>query len=336
MATSLRAFNKLQIGIESTKGTLVAATRVIRGDHGFDENVETYRPDYPEAVRANVGGAGVIVAKGVDVHVETDLTAEEILWPLLTGVKGAVSPAGAGADKTWTFTPELTTAVQTVDAATVEMLQGDGTTNHFAGEAGYALTRGFKIDWGLKAPAKLSWDMFARARQTTTPTSSLVVYTTREILVSPLLSVYADTSWAGLGGTQINGIVRKATIEVMTGLEPDHDIGSARADLDYYQHKVGDIAAKLSITMAFDSVGATRFASYRANDLVYIRLKNTGNTIGSGVKTVQIDGAYRFTATPKFSADGKQVLCAFELESVYDATGTKTLEFVAINGLAAV
>ncbi|HXG36520.1 MAG TPA: hypothetical protein VNL15_06100 [Dehalococcoidia bacterium] len=335
MATSIVPFNKLQVGIESVKGTLVAATRVINGEHRFSEEQDFYRSANAIGVRANVGGAGVITRKGCMLEVASELTAEEILWPLLTGIRGAVTPTGAGADKTWTFTPQLTTAVLTIDSATLEFVRADGVTNHYYGEAGYGMTSSFKIDWAFNEVAKLAWSMFARARQTGTPTAALSPYASREELVSPLLAVYQDTTWAGLGTTQLTGIIRSASFECTTGLAPDYTL-DARADKDMVQHKVSSLKATLSLVMEFDATAASRFANYRANDIVFIRLKNTGSVVGAANKTVQIDGAYRFTATPEFSADGEQVLMTASLESVYDSTSTKTLEFVVINALAAV
>lgn len=333
--TAIWPLDKVQLGIESTKGTLLAATRLIRSNATLAEEQDLYRSDYPQGYRANVGGAGSIMRKGVTVEVETDLTAEEMLWPLLTGVKGAVTPTGAGADKTWTFSPELTTGIPTIDTATVELLHSDGTTNHYYGECGYGMTSSFKIDWAVNQPAKLSWSMFARARQTGTPTGSLVPYTTREILASNLLAVYKDTTWAGLGGTAVTGTTRSASIEVQTGFTPDYTL-DARTDVDFTQHNVGRIMATLSIVQELNAAGAATFTNYRANDIVFIRLKSTGTVVGSGVKTAQVDGAFRFTTPPAFSRDGDNVLVAYELESVLDATSTKTLEFVCINALTTV
>jgi hypothetical protein len=338
MATAIMPLDKLQLGIEvvSTKGTAVAATRLIRANSTLAEEQDYYRSDYPQGIRANVGGAGSIMRKGVMLGVETDLTAEEVLWPLMTGVLGSVSPTGGGNAKTWTFTPELTTAVTTIQSATVEMLHSDGSTNHYYGESSYCMTSSFKCDWAFNQPSKLSWNMFGRARQTDTPTGALVPYTSREILVSNSLAYYLDTTWAGLGGTQKTIVLRSASFECTTGYGPDYTL-DARTDVDFTQHNVGRIAGTLSLTMEVNSTGAAAFTNYRANDIVYIRLKNTGSAIsGGGNKTFQIDGAYRFTSTPTFSADGDVVLVTYNLESVYDSTSGKTLEFTAINTLTTI
>lgn len=338
MAASIHPFNKLQVGLEATKGTLVPGTRVIIGEHGMVEAQDFYRSPYPASVRANVGGAGVITRKGVSIDISTELTAEEILWALETGVKGGISPSTVDTTaKLWLYTPELTTGVPTIKTATVEMIRADGVTNHYYGEAGYGMTESFKIGWAYNQPATLGIKMFARARQTDTPTASLVAYPSREVLASNLLSIFWDTTYAGMGGTALTGLVRSGSIEVMTGYEPDYVL-DGRADSDYGLHKVGNITAKLSLVMEFDSVAAAKFALYRSNSLVYIRLHTTGSLIGAAtaLKYVRIDGAYRFVSPPQFSADGEQVLCTMELESVYDTTGTKTLEFSAQNLLTAI
>ena len=336
MATAIRSLRKMQMGIESTKGTLVAATRVIVGEGHLIERRQRYRSSYPRGYRANVGGAGVLTKQWSEINVETELSAEQVLWPLMTGVKGAVSGSNSNNAFTYTFTPQLTTGIITIDTATVEFMQSDGSTNHYYGESGYALTESFKIDSTPDDIAKLSWKMFGRARQTDTPTAALSAYTSLEELPGALLFVYLDTTWAGLGGTQLTGIQRAVSFECMTGLKPDFT-SDGRADKDFSKHSVNPLSAKLSITWEFDSVGASRYANYRANDIVYIRLKWTGGTAGSaGTKTVQIDGAYRFVDDPQFSYDEDQVLMAANLESVLDTTSSKTLEFTAINGLSAI
>lgn len=338
MATSIVPFTKCQIGIETTKGTLVAATRELTGNISLAENISFYRPAYPRGIRAAVGAAGVITRKGSILSYESDLSAEEILWFLLTGIKGGVTGVDSSGDVTWTFTPQLTTGVFTLDAATIEFLRGDGTTNHYAGEVGYGMTQSFKIDWSADSatdPVKLSATMFARARQTTTPTGSLVPYTTRESLVPALSKHYLDTSWAGLGGTQMTGLIRSGSIEVTTGISPSYT-ADGRSDKDFVEHQVGSLTARQQLVFEFDANGASRFGNYRANDIVYIRNQFNGSTVVAASRKVQIDGAWRFVDTPSFSANGEQVLMSANLENVYDATGTKALEFVVLNGLTAV
>lgn len=335
MATAIHPFDKVQAGIESVKGTALAATRVLVGEGVYFEEQDMYRAAYPRGYRATPGGAGTILQKRARLEMNADLSAEQILWPLLTGIKGAVTPSASASLQTWVFTPQLTTSVITLDTATIEYMQGDGTTNHFYGESAYCFTTGFKISSAFGNVPKLSWTMAGRARQTDTPTAALVPYTTLEELTHPLLKVYNDTTWAGLGGTQLATIVRSANFECMTGVMPDYT-ADGRADKDMTKHSVGSLGGKLSLVLEMDSVGAAQFTNFRSNALQYIRLIWTGRTISAGVSTVQIDGAYRFVSDPKRSSDGEQNIVTAELEAVEDDTSTKILEFTAKNALAAV
>ena len=335
MPSSIWPLDKLQAGLETVAGTLVPATRIIQANAELVEEQGLYRSDYPQGVRANPGGLGAIMWKGATMECETDLNAEEVLWPLMTGIRGAVTPTGAGADKTWVFTPQLTTGSLTLDTATIEYMHSDGSTNHYYGEFGHGQTRSIGMEWTFNEPAKLNWAMYGRARQTGTATGSLAVYTTREILASNSLAFYKDTTWAGLGGTQITGTTRSVTLDITTGLGPDYTL-DARSDKDFSTYNVGRVTATLEVVQEMNAGGAAMFANYRANDAVYIRLKNTGSVVGSGVKTVQVDGAYRFTDSPTFDRDGDVVTVTYNLESFYDETSTKTLEFTVINALTAI
>lgn len=338
MATAIYPLNKVQIGMESTKGTLVAATRLLAGDGNFAEEQDFYRSTYPAGFRATPGGAGTIMRKGFMLDFQSDLSAEEVLWALLTGIKGGVTGSVTDTSAyTWTFTPELTTAIQTLDSATLELVRSDGVTNHYYGEAGYCLTSGFTMEWAFNQIAKFSMKMFGRARQTGAPTGSLVAYTTREALSSNQLWVYLDTTWAGLGGTQLTGTVRSAKLDVNTGLTPDYTLDGS-TDVDFRDHNTGELGGRLSLLMELDAVGAARFTEWRANSLVYVRLKSLGSLAGAATakRTVQVDGCYRYVGNPVISFDGQQALVAVELEAVLDTTASKILEFTAINKLAAV
>lgn len=340
MATALTQFNRAQVGIEvvSTKGTIVPATRQIVGDHTFVEEQTFYRSPYPIAVLANVGGAGVIVRKSTLLTISTELTAEEILWPLMTGVAGSVTGSVTDTSAyTWLFTPLLTTGVKVIQSASIEFARGDGTTNHYLNTSGYGMTQSFQIDWAAPNPALLKWTMFARARQTAGLTAAIVPYPTREPLSALQLQVFWDTSYATLGNTALAGMVRSGSFVCTTGYAPDYTL-DGRADTDFGVFKVGPIVATLSLVVEFEAVAALKFAQFRLNSLQYIRLTTLGSLAGSATayKTVRIDGAYRFTTPPAFSADGAQVLCTIALESVFDVTGSKSLEFQAINKLSAI
>lgn len=333
--TAIWPLDKAQLGIESTAGTLVPATRIVQANWDLVEEMDLYQSDYPQGVRSNVGDVGAIMRKGMTVDFETDLNAEEVLWPLMTGIRGSVTPTAAGSANTWVFTPQLTTGALTIQTATVELMHSDGATNHYYGEFGHALTSRIGMSWAFNEPAKLNWSMFGRARQTGTATAALAVYPTREILASNSLAMYQDTTWAGLGTTQVTGTTRSVTLDITTGMSPDYTL-DARADKDFGTYNVGRLAATLEIVQEMNAAGAATFANYRANDKLFIRLKDTGSAVSAAVKTVQLDGCYRFTESPTFDRDGDVVTVTYNLESFYDATSGFTLLPTVINALTAI
>lgn len=333
-AVAIKPFELVQAGREATKGTLVPATRKLVGNGLLKEVVERYFSEYPRGVRASVGDYGSVVMQGVEFEMETELTDNEVLWPLLLGIRGNVTPAGAGADRTWTFTPQLT-AEPTIDTATLEFALSDGTTNHIYREAGYCMCSGFEMEWAFNQVAKLRWRGFGRARQTGSPTAALTPYSTREPLVSALTTVYIDATGAGIGGTAVAAIVRSAKHTCETGFTPDWTL-DGRADKDMVSHKWGSLKGGLQLVLELNATAATEYANWRAGTKRFIRVKNTGSTIGAGNRTVQVDGCYRLRSEPSVSYDGEYAVLTFDFEAVYDSTWTKILEYLAINEITAV
>jgi hypothetical protein len=96
------------------------------------------------------------------------------------------------------------------------------------------------------------------------------------------------------------------------------------------------LTADLDLTLELNATAATRIAAFRTNTTQFIRLKFLGSNVSAASRYVQIDGAYRYTSPPAFSAAGQSVLVNMKLEAFYDETGAKALEFSALNGLSAI
>ncbi|GIW19670.1 MAG: hypothetical protein KatS3mg064_2827 [Tepidiforma sp.] len=333
MPTALASLNRLQLGKETAAGTAVAATAVIPGAAEFEETIEFYRSDYPRGVRVAAGGAGVITGRGTTLKVETELTAEEVLWPLLTGI-ASVTPTGTGPAYTWTFAPALS-GHASIATATAEFVRTDGATNHYVAIAPYCICTTFGIEWSASEVARLSWEMTGRARQAGAPTASLTPYASREPLVGGLGKVFVDGSWGALGTTQLLGTVRSGSLEVTTGLVHTRTV-DGRADLDATEHTSGMLEAKLDLVVELDAAGAARYAQYRQNELAFVRLRFEGTAIGGQPRYVQADGCWRVAGAPKWQADGQQVLLGLSLELVQDPATGNAIRFEARNGLGAV
>lgn len=334
MATALQVFNYLQYGRESTKGNAVASTRDLIGNFTVREIQDVYYSEYPRGVNATVGGDGVVTMKGVEWTLETELTPQEFLLPVLGGILGNITATAGTSDYTWVGTPTLT-GDPTLDSFTMEFGFSDGSTNHIIIECYYNMVTSYDIEFPKNGVCKLTVNGFGRARQSTAPTAALTEYANRHILKSALTTWYVDTTWAGLGGTQLASTVRSAKIHVDCFPKPNWT-QDGRSDLDFVNHRVTPIGGTIDLTIEKNASGATQYGAWRDRTRRYIRQKTTGGTIGSAVYTVQHDMSVSLvTADPNPSEDN-QGLIALTGKFVYDTTGTKILLATAINDLAAV
>jgi|SaaInl4_150m_RNA_FD_contig_21_705182_length_1736_multi_5_in_0_out_0_3 hypothetical protein len=199
MTEGIRSFRVAQLGLESTKGTAVAATVLWRGLGTFQDG--TVR-NYPEE------SLGYFVK--VDRHYEamtvarmtmesTPFTFEQAPYLFASCIKNVVAGAadGAGSGKIYTY-PFSTTTLNTVKTYTLEA--GD---NIQGWEAAYGFCRSFEISGsgGQDSDAvMISAEWIAREwAKTTLSSPSLVAVEEASFLKSKL---YIDAVGGTMGSTQ--------------------------------------------------------------------------------------------------------------------------------------
>lgn len=350
----------LQKGKEATPGTPVAATWQIVGDSVMTPTISRYMSDYPRGVRVPVTGGGTPIGTGCTIVTNTDLSYEEIMYPLMTGMAtGTVT--GAGADKTWTFTPILT-GNPTVLTTTSEFALSDGSATAFGfpGATGFPVTMqapytfsgGFDITFAFNAITQATYRDIARfPTLAVTPTAALTVLTGRERVPANLWKVYLDTTFAGIGSTQLTGVIRSGKYTFVPGIEPDYTL-DGRANLDFTQIRYGmDAYATLQLVMEMDATSAAEIKAWNAQNagggalvpnsasggnvaLRFIRLEATSpNTLGSSARRIRLDGAYVYTKEPAFSQQNKSELVTLELKTEYDPVSAKSFQAAIVNSL---
>ena len=325
MATGLVPLEKLQFGLETTPGTLVPATKVYIAEDGGEFTPELER----QAVEEVRGVLAVVedfdVRAGSLLNVAGVLDFEQCLLAFETGL-ATVAPVGVG-PYTRTYTPSLT-APNAVKAATFEVAYTDGTTKHVEREFGFGQCSKFNVELAFNAPARFNAEFFARADQASTLTPALSPIT-REIARSNAFNVYIDPTWALLGTTEVTaGLVRSATLEVMTGIEQQYGIDS-RTNLDFGTIQRGMITGSLAISMAVNSGFAAEFEAWRAGTVRFIRLK----AAGSAGRLITFDMAGRYTSV-KFGRDGNLRTADLTFEFRYDPTSAKVFQAEVVNSLA--
>ena len=157
----------IQMGKESARGTEVNATarRILRpGGVTMTDRTEkqSIEADYGLLEKVHSSALSEIARQSTDFEFSSDLSFEQILYPLLAGVKGGVTGSGGGADKTWTFTPAAK-ADPSPDAFTMEHVELEGTTTRQEITAVYGLCKRIRISGSRGSHyATLEEEWFAR------------------------------------------------------------------------------------------------------------------------------------------------------------------------------
>lgn len=340
MPPAVKAAIRTQIGKEVTRGTAVAAMRRLVGVESRFRRIEVFEPfdDVMAGVLARTAKAPVLTSNALEFEFRCPLDFEQIMLPLLSGVKGGVTPTGAGADKTWTFTPS-NIADPAPDSYTVEFVESD-LTNNAEMEAPYCLTEEIEITGGVERLSELRWRMFGRKVVDSTMTAALAIPSLNHA-ANRKWAIYFDATWAGLGTTQILAQIYGFRWRCVSGVFPQHYL-DGRADLDFSAYHYRQRQIELELDVVSDAAAAglvqTEEANKSAGTARAVQLKILGGTIGATVYTLKLDGWY-YHADDSMEERGTDrdgnLITRVHLVSAYDPTSTNDHQETVINGLAA-
>lgn len=346
MGTAIKALTLVQIGEESTRGTAVAATRKLMAKDATWRHTEDFEEftDQMHGTLARVAQAPIKTFDGSEFDIVMALDFEQILLALLAGFKGAVTPTtpGSGDARLWTFTPSVT-ADPAIDTYTLEFASKDGASNELSFESPYTFCTGFSISAGEDGLPELTMNFVGRAPSETATTGAL----TKPAITHAAniqWKVYLDTTWAGLGGTQITGQVKSFTFTFgdFVRAERYHD-GRVTLDFSNYEFnagRLGDITMEVVIDPNSGFV-PDEDAPKSAGTLRFVRLELLGAAFDSpddGLnRHVIIDGAY-YHAPDSMGERGSDAdglaTTTVHLMSAYDPTQAQDLEITIQNILA--
>ena len=318
--------SKVQYGLESTRGTPVAATRMWTGNAlTIPSDTKIVYPEEQFGVRA-ASRRSAVQQKEVRFTLGSEHGIFQALRLLFeTGLKGGVTWAEvtpAQGDYKGIYTPSLT-AANAPKAATVEM--GDGDQCY---EAEYCMCERIHLSGSIgqgaePSPVKIEADFFGRQLTATTFTAAQSPHTPTG-MNSALARLYLDTAWAGVGVTELSNLIRTWDLEILTGIHPVHS-GSENTYFTHYNESV--IGVMLGFTVEAGAVSAAKFLLQQAQTFQAAQLDIVGPQIGSGTNhrlRVQLGGTFE-EATQNESDDRGDNLSAFVLHGLYNDTGAKEL-----------
>lgn len=319
-------FNQVQYGKETTRGTSVAATQLFIGQMPAIKSDR--KPVYPKehwGVRAD-SFRSVIHQYLYSNTLSSDHGAFQHLPILFSSIKGGVTATettGGQGDYLWDFTPSLT-ASNSPDSFSLRF--GDDNQAYLSEYCMFERIRiSGQVAQGMDAaPVRIEADVFGRQIAETTFTGSLAPRVLQP-MNAKLSKLYLDTSWAGVGGTLLSNLLRTFDIEILTGVHPKFAGSTAKY---FNQYGEGVIGVMGTFGIEAGNSGADIFADHQNNAFRAVRLKLSGDQIGSGSSydmTLDFGGSFE-DATPINGADRGDNLAQFVLRGYYDLTASKLMQ----------
>lgn len=325
MATALK---QIQLGKETVRGTAVAATTQLIGEADLVPEYPVHRNQHPIGVYSEFSGASIRMMKEVSIPVRMEANYAQLLHFLLMGIKGGVTPTGAG-PYTWTFL-KSETADPAPNTFTVERRLESGGSN-FDEEVEYVFARALTLRGAFGEVLALEADLVGRQLSSSTLTTVAVPTTDIEPMPLSLAKVYIDDTWAALGTTQVTGQVLDLSVVVNTGLFAGRFIDGTET-FSAYKVRAYSLRAELTLEYA-GQVHNTEKAKALAQNGRFVRLEFPG----TASRSFKIDMALRHENAEIASVserDGMEI-ARLALVGFNDPTSGNTLQFEVINNLAA-
>lgn len=314
----------MQYGPETTPGTLVPAVRVV----DYQPGTGLLKRDIKPITVRNAGSYATAHRAYVGQEITTiDYTAPATFDRLADVgnlfIATVASGTGAGATRTWTFTPSDTT--DTLKRFSYEL----GGTNF---PSAYTISGVTGQSLGISIKPNMPWEL----KQTmigmvTTPGSitaalSLPSSMTNDDVLWTQTKVYIDTSAGSYGGTQQVGRIVSADFNLVNGTAPRHTLDGATTPYRIALSKERSI--DVTIVAEYDS--QTQYTAWAANTVQRVRIEATGPS--SRKATLDINGYW--DALP-FGNDNGVITLQMKLKGLYDPSGISSdVKLVAINGVA--
>ncbi len=327
----IKALRYIQLGVETTPGTAVAATTLWRGTGTIDDQREV---KFSEEDVGYVSGLDrtyvpkVLAALSLD---DVEATFEQLPYILAAGVKNVVSGAvdGTGSDKVYAY-PFPTTAVNSIRTYTLE-----GGDDQQEEEMEYSFVEAFKLSGKPGEAVMMQADWLGRQVTASTKTAALALPTVEEILFSKG-KLYIDAVGGMIGTTQKSNTFLGMDLSVKTGWIP---VFTADGNLYFSFHKCTMPEVTLDITFEHDGTATAEKANWRNQTARQIRLDFDGSAVATpgtdfSTKKLRIDLAGKWEKFEKLDENDGNDIVKGTFRVRYNATAALFAEIKVVNELA--
>jgi hypothetical protein len=332
MAPGIDVFSRIALGKETVKGTPVAPTRrfygVVAGNLDLGDQWAFHEAEN-RSLRTRPARTPTLLreAPGLKLTDIDGIGFDDLVAPFGMGIRGGLTGAGAGADKTWTIT------TNNAGANSPESFSADVGDDVQNWRLQYVMARSWKIGSNLGELTKFEMPIFAQRAIKTAAAAPAEVVPVK--IPGDLWTIKVAATFAGLAGASVqSNWLRAWSFEYMTGFVPRFYL-----DGNYYlgQHVETDITGKLSLTVESTALAVSEIVDkWRAGTLDFVRLKATGPTLGGSAYSLQFDmPIYWDEPKPIVQVDEGVNLYSTTARLAYDATAGKSLETTLVCSLAA-
>jgi len=315
-----------QIGMETTPGTAVAATRRLPAlsiTPGIQTAINSFKP-----VGGKFNTVGALGKEWVEASYEGPLCYNHLTY-LLNSLLTTDAPAqqGATAAYKWEFVPAQNAMD---DPVTFTVEQGSDVR---AGKFTYGLVNGFTLEIDREA-ANVSGSMIGQAYQDNiTMTASGVT----DVPVQPVqpteIDVYLDSTAAGVGSTKLTRAL-SLSIEMADRYAPVWTLNSAVDG--FVAHVETAPTATVTLLVEADEQGMGLLTAMRAGSKRFLRLKATGPVIADTYAySLTWDMGVLVREVGEFSDEDGVYAIEWTFDIAYDATWQKAMTVALVNTISA-
>lgn len=314
-----------QLGVETTPGVAVAATRRLQAltiSPAVRAEVQHYRP--------SGGKFSVIQALGKEwseAGIAGPATYTEIVY-LLAGALAYAAPAqqGTSAAYLWTFTPPQAGA-STIRTYTIEM--GDAVRAH---RMTYGLVNALAVR-GDRSSVELSGSIVGRAIEDgVTPTPGATAVELVPVLPTQV-SGYVDNAHTSIGTTKLNRLLRWEW-ELGDRFSTVWPVDAAQTS--FVTHVESEPTARLKLLLEADAQGMALLSAMRSGAKRFVRIRCEGGVADATYNyALTFDVCGTVEDVSEFSDEEGVYAIEWTLRATYDDAWGRALEVSAVNRMSA-
>lgn len=327
----VKRLRRIQLGVETTPGTAVAATTKWRGEGTIQDTTEVVNVPEDIGYLAPVNRTHIPAVGGALTLDDTPATFEQLPYIGMAGIK-AVTPTqdGVGSDYIYDFVFS-TTAANSLKTYTLE-----GGDDAGAEEMAYGFVEKFTLTGKPREAIMVKSDWVARQVAPSTFTGALAVPTVEDMLFQKS-KLYIDNSAGTIGSTQITNSFMGFEFSAKTGL-----ISKFTGDGNKYFSftAITEMELELKVTFEHDSNAVSEKAAWLAETLRLLRISVQGSALQTpgttySYKTMNLDFAGKWKSFEKIDeVDGNDIVTGTFMP-LYSSTDTLFAKMTIVNELSA-